>query len=232
MKLLKYTKKKVPVLRELQLYVSLEDLPLHNWSKMQEKNDVNWLRIDFDGRQPKINDNRLIKLKKALEDEYFILWNDDKFTDTLKKRNEIAYYIALYDNVNAILSRMRIGIIAGIGDKEVEKSLSHESRLIFIRQLKQLRYVMSELNSVHGDLEEINRLFAQNEGVKTKINLLLDSIEKETTKVTRRLNTELGDVAKILGYGYALNAKKITVADWIDLQKQAIEINSKQKTQE
>lgn len=213
-------------------YNSLEDMPLYNWHKMQEKNDVNWLRIDFDGRQKKIIDKRLDDLKKTLEDEYFVLWDDDKFKETLSKRNEIAYYIGLYDTVQSILFRMNTGIIAGIGDKEVEKALSAEARHKYIMQLKQLRYIMPVLNSVEGDLQEINRLHQQNEGVKTKIKLLADSIETESIKVTRRLNTELGEVAKTLGYGYAINSKEITVADWIDLQKQAIEINSKRALKE
>lgn len=229
---MKLLKSKKPKEIELQLYESLDDIMLHNWSKMQEKNDPNWLRIDFDGRQPKIKDIRLDELKKRLEDEYFVLWDDDKFKENLKKRNEIAYYIGLYDTVQAILYRMNTGIIAGIGDKEIEKALSMEARHKYIEQLKKLRYVMPLFNSVQGDLEEIKRLYQQNEGIKTKIKLLSDSIETESVKVTRRLNTELGDVANILGYGYAINAKEITVADWIDLQKQAIEINSKRKLKE
>lgn len=208
---------------EFQLYESLEDLPLYNWSKMQEKNDINWLRIDFDGRQKKIENKesllKLEELKKRLEDEFFLIWDDDKFKETLQKRHEIKYYIGLYEVVDATLNRIEAGYV----------NQQMESRLISIRKLKQLRYIMPELNSVEGDRIEIKRLRQQNDGIKTKIQLLAGDIETEGKKVTRRLNTELAGVSKTLELGYAIDAKTITVADWIDLQKQAIEINEKNK---
>jgi len=229
MKLFKPKKQKEP---DLPLYESLEDLPLYNWNKIQEKNDLNWLRIDFDGRQKKIADARLLEVKKKLDDEYFILWDDDRFTETLQKRNEISYYIGLYEIVKANLNRMSSGIIAGLKNKEDENALSAETRLKIIKQLKQLRYVMPEINSVVGDLEEIKRLYAQNEGVKTKIQLLSDSIEADGKKVTRRLNTEIHNVVSVLGWTDSVNAKEISVADWIDMQKQAIEINKKREVKQ
>lgn len=208
---------------ELQLYESLEDLPVYNWSKMQEKNDFNWLRIDFDGRQKKVFNKKdiekLTELKKFLEDEFFIIWDDDNFKETLEKRNEISYYIGLYEVVDANLNRLEAGY----------ENQQMESRLITIRQLKQLRYVMPELNSVEGDRIEIKRLRQQNEGIKTKVQLLSGDIETEGKKVTRRLNTELANVSKVLELGYAIDARATTVADWIDLQKQAIEVNEKNK---
>jgi hypothetical protein len=207
---------------KIQFYDSLEDLPLFNWHKMHEKNEVNWLIIGFDGRQKLIKNNELFLIKRKLEDEYFVLWDDDNFKQTLEKRNEINYYIGLYENVKAILDRMWLGFHIS----------QLESRLIYIRQLKALRYIMPEINSLQGDKEELERLYQQNEGVKTKINLLVDDIKVEGTKVTKRLNTELAIVSKILELGYAIDSKSISVADWIDLQKQAQEINFKRITKD
>jgi len=216
---MKTVKNKEP---KIQYYDSLEDLWLYNWSKMHEKNEVNWLIIGFDGRQKLIKNDELYLVKKRLEDEYFEIWNDDNFRTTLEKRNEINYYIGLYENVKAILDRMWLGF----------DNSQMENRLIYIRQLKQLRYIMPELNSVQGDKEALEKLYQQNEGVKTKINLLADDIKVEGTKITRRLNTELAIVSKTLELGYAIDAKSISVADWIDLQKQAQEVNSKRTTKE
>lgn len=207
---------------EVQFYDSLEDLPLFNWHKMHEKDEINWLIIGFDGRQKIIQNDELFLVKKRLEDEYFELWDDDNFRVTLEKRNEINYYIGLYENVKAILDRMYLGF-------DISQM---ESRLIYIRQLKALRYAMPELNSVQGDKEALEKLYQQNEGVKTKINLLADDIKVENTKKTRRLNTELANISKVLELGYAIDSKNISVADWIDLQKQAKEVNSKRTTKE
>lgn len=206
-----------------QFYESLEDLPLYNWSKMHEKNDLNWLRIDYDGRQKQIKENEtLLGIKKRLHDEYFLIWNDDKFKETLQKRDEINYYVGLYNIVKSNLDRLW----AGYDNSQME------SRLVTIRQLKKLHYVMPELNSFEGDRIELERLYQQNEGVKTKIKMLSDSLEVDNQKETRRLNTQLADISKTLELGYPINAKEITVADWIDLQKQAIDLARKRKVSE
>lgn len=223
---MKLVKTKEPELKPLEVYESLDDLWLYNWSKMQEQNDVNWLRIDFDGRQKRVVDAihilELNALKKRFEDEYFVIWDDDNFKDILKKRNEMNYYIALYDNVQSILNRMYAGF----------ENSQMENRLIFIRQLKQLKYNMPEFNSVEGDRKELTRLYQQNEGIKIKIQLLADDLKVEQTAVTRSLNVELANISKTLELGYSINAKEITVVDWIHFQKEAKEIIDKRKLKE
>lgn len=201
---------------------SLDLVSAFAWSKMQEENDVNWLRDGYDGRQKKIKDVRLDEIRKKLEDEAFKIMDDYNFNEILHKRLLIYDYSSKYDVVKMILQRMWLGF----GDNQME------SRLIFIKQLKQLGFKMKELNSVMRDKEELERLFQQVEGIKTKIKILIDEIKSEGKQVTRSLNKEMITVGKIVECGYMLDPKKISQAYWMDLQKTANEIIAKQKLME
>lgn len=198
---------------------NLEDITAYSWHKMIEDNDVNWIRIGFDGRQPKITDPVLLEIKIKLEDEAFKIMNNDNYKIILTKRVEINRYNDLYKVVVPLLRRMQFGF----------QNDQLEDRLEYIKILKQLRFSMPELNSVQGDLIEIDRLLQQAEGIKTKIQLLADDIKAEGSKETRSLNNQMIVVGEILKPGYMLDPKKISQAYWIELQKRASETNEANK---
>ncbi len=200
---------------------SLDLVSAWNWSKLQEEDDVNWLRDGFDGRKPRIKDIKLDEIRKDLEDEAFKLMNNDNFNEILHKRMLIYDYVNKYEIVKTILNRMWLGF----SDTQME------SRLIFIQKLAKLGFKMPELNSVMGDKKELERLFQQVEGIKTKINLLIDDIKTDGKKITRSLNKDMIIVCKILECGFH-DPKTISQAYWIEMQKTANEINEKQKTTE
>jgi len=106
-----------------------------------------------------------------------------------------------------------------------------EDRLIFIQKLEKLGFKMPVLNSVMGDKKELERLFQQVEGIKTKINLLIDDIKTDGKKITRSLNKDMIIVCKILECGFH-DPKTISQAYWMEMQKTANEINEKQKRKE
>lgn len=197
---------------------SLDLISAWSWSKLQEENDVNWLREGFDGRQPKIKDVRLDEIRKKLEDEAFKLMADDNFNDILEKRMLIYDYAEKYDLVKTILQRMWMGF----GDDQME------DRLIFIQKLAKLGFKMPELNSVMSDKEALEKMFQQVEGIKTKIQLLIDDIKVEVSKITRSLNKDMIVVCKILECSFH-DPKVISQAYWIDMQKTAHEINENNK---
>lgn len=207
--------------RNLNYLNSLDLVSAYAWSKMQEENDYNWLRDGFDGRQKRIKDISLEQIRKDLEDKAFLLMDDDNFNTILSKRMEIYKYAEKYELVKTILQRMWMGF----GDMQME------NRLVFIQKLKLLGFKMSELNSVEGDRIELERLFSQVEGIKTKINLLIDDIKVEGSKVTRSLNKDIINVCKIVECEMQ-DAKKISQAFWIELQKTAHEINEKRRLKE
>lgn len=198
---------------------NLEDITAYAWHKMIEENDVNWIRIGFNGRQSKISDPILMEIKTKLEDEAFKIMNNDNYKIILSKRVEMNRYNDIYKVVVPILRRMQFGF----QDDQLE------DRLAYIKILKQLRFSMPELNSVQGDLIEIDRLLQQAEGIKTKIQLLADEIKTEGSKETRSLNNQMIVVGTILNTGYMPDPKKISQAYWLELQKTASEINEANK---
>lgn len=207
--------------QDLKYLDSLDLVSAYAWSKMQEENDVNWLREGFDGRQKKIKDARLYEIRKKLEDEAFKIMADDHFNDILFKRMQIYQYAEKYDLVKTILQRMWMGF----GDNQMQ------NRIDLIDKLKQLGFRMRELNHVMGDKEELERLFQQVEGIKTKIQLLVDDIKVEGSKITRSLNKDMVNVCKILEFSYH-DPKVISQAYWMEMQKMANEIIKQQKRTE
>jgi len=207
--------------KELPYLDSLDLVSAFSWAKLQEENNVNWLREGYDGRQSKIKDIKLDEIRKNLEDQAFKLMDDDNFNEILHKRMLIYDYESKYDTVKTILQRMWMGFA----------DFQMEDRLIFIQKLSKLGFKMPELNSVVGDKKELERLFQQVEGIKTKINLLIDDIKTDGKKVTRNLNKEMINVGKIIECGFMLDPKVISQAYWIEMQKTAHEIIKKQPKQ-
>lgn len=207
--------------KDLKYLDSLDTVSAFAWSKLQEENDVNWLREGFDGRQKRIKDARLDEIRKKLEDEAFKLMADDHFNDILYKRMEIYNYAEKYEIVTTILQRMWMGF----GDNQME------NRAELVDKLKKLGFKMRELNHVMGDKEELERLFQQVEGIKTKIKLLIDDIKVEGKKVTRSLNDNIIAVCEILGFNYH-DSKVISQSYWMSLQKRANEKIKQQKVKE
>ncbi len=205
----------------LEYLDSLDLISAWAWSKLQEENDVNWLRDGFDGRQKKIKDIRLNEIRKKLEDEAFKLMDSDSFNDILRKRMLIYHYSEKYETVKTILQRMWIGF----GDNQME------SRLIFVKKLSALGFKIPELNNVMQDKEDLERCFQQVEGIKTKIQLLIDDIKVEGKKITRSLNKDMIIVCEILGFNYH-DPKSISQSYWIELQKLAYEKNERNKRTE
>lgn len=202
----------------LKYSTSLDMVSAYAWSKLQEENDVNWLRDGFDGRQKRIKDPRLDEIRKNLEDEAFKLMADDNFNEILSKRMQIYQFAEKYEIVKTILQRMWMGF----GDNQME------NRLVFVKKLALLGFKIPELNNVMQDKADLERCFQQVEGIKTKINILIDEIKTEGKKVTRSLNDDIINVCRILGFN-PMNSKKISQAYWIELQKNAYKENERNK---
>lgn len=191
---------------------SLDLISAYSWAKMQEENDVNWLREGFDGRQKRIKDKALEDIRTKLELEVYNLIQNDKLREYLHKRILISDLDGRYKTVISILNRMA----KGFADFQMQE------RLTYIRLLKQLRFNMPEINTIYGDFIEIQRLFQEAEGLKTKIKMLIDEIKTNGQKVTNNLNRDFINVCKLLDIEM-LNPKKTSQAYWIELQKLAKE---------
>ena len=86
---------------------------------------------------------------------------------------------------------------------------------------------MSEINTIDGDAVELTRLNTGCEGIKTKISLIELELNKDSKVETTSLSKQLQIATIGLQYPYRLDAKTLTVSEWIEICK-LLEEKSKQ----
>jgi hypothetical protein len=200
----------------MELYDTIETLPLYNFDKYRTTTDLNWFITSYDGRQKKEPKESLQEVEKKLLDEYFTAIDDRSFVNRLKKLGEIEYLVTKYNVVKSLISRIWIGF----GNEQME------TRLLFIKELAKHGFKMPEINTLKGDQEELLRLNSGVEGIKTKINLLQKELQKDENKVSVSLTKQLL-IAQIGLQINRINPREISVLEWVEITK-LLEEKSKQ----
>lgn len=194
---------------------TFEDLSLYKWDKFLITNDANWFRLDFDGRQSKIDTNKLHKCKEEIIEEYTKFVNDPSFANKLKVWSKIDWLKTKYYVVNSLLDRM----IAGFGTKQMD------IRLAVISNLKQWGFKFPEINTLDGDKELILQYKEVIKGIKTQIEILKKEVYEEAKQESRNLYDDMLSVSRALQLGYRINAKEVTLPEWITMCKRVKEIS-------
>lgn len=190
-------------------YNSIETLPLYNFDKYRNTRDLNWFIIGFDGRQTKQLNPSLQAIEKVILDEYFKAIDDRSFTNRLQKWAEIEVLKTKYFVVKSLINRMWLGFANNQMDV----------RLLFVKELAKHGFKMSEINTIDGDALELQRLNTGCEGIKTKISLIELELNKDAKTETTSLAKQLQIATIGLQYPYRLDAKTITVSEWIEICK-------------
>ena len=204
-------------LTKTHYFDTIETLPLYNFDKYRNTRDLNWFIIGFDGRQTKQSNPSLESIEKVILDEYFKAIDDRSFTNRLQKWAEIEVLKTKYFVVKSLINRMWLGF----GNNQMEL------RLLFIKELAKHGFKMSEINTIDGDAIELQRLNTGCEGIKTKIALIELELNKDAKIETTSLSKQLQIATIALQYPYRLDAKIITVSEWIEICK-LLEEKSKQ----
>ena len=190
-------------------YQSIETLPLYNFDKYRNTRDLNWFIIGFDSRQTKQKNEQLQAIEKVILDEYFKAINDRSFTIRLQKWAEIEVLKTKYFVVKSLINRMWLGFANNQMDV----------RLLFVKELAKHGFRMSEINTIDGDAVELHQLNTGCEGIKTKISLIELELNKDAKVETTSLAKQLQIATIGLQYPYRLDAKTITVSEWIEICK-------------
>ena len=190
-------------------YDSIETLPLYNFDKYRNTRDLNWFIIGYDGRDKKIQNEQLQAIEKTILDEYFKTIDDRSFTNRLQKWAEIEVLKTKYFVVKSLINRMWLGF----GNDQMEL------RLLFVKELAKHGFKMSEINTIDGDAVELSRLNTGCEGIKTKISLIESELNKDAKVETTTLAKQLQIATIGLQYPYRLDAKTITVLEWVEICK-------------
>lgn len=201
----------------IEYYESIKDLILWSWDRYLATKDNNFFIVGYDGRQPKIVNDKLTKLEKTLQDEYFIEIDDRDFNKKIEKWMKIDNLQTKYTIINMILDRMWIGFPDNQMDVRAE----------YINKLSKLGFKIPLINSVIGDAEEILRIREELKGIITQINIIKDELKTDAVVEHRSLNLQLKMMSKAMDFGFQLNSKELTVSEWIELCKELKTLSQK-----
>jgi len=202
----------------IEYYDSIEVLPLYNWDKYTTTRDNNWLIIDFNGRQPKIDNDELTVLESKLQEEYFKAVDDRTFVKKLQKWAKIDNLRTRYNVIAMLCQRLWLGF----GDMQMEL------RQQYIEIINKFGFNMPLINTVEGDAEEIALITNSMQNIKTQIEMLESELKTDEKKQTYSLNKQMVLVSLGLGLAYKIDAKQTTVSEWIELCKLLEEKNAQQ----
>jgi len=202
----------------IEYYDSIEVLPLYNWDRYTTTRDNNWLIIDFNGRQPKIDNEELTALEGKLQEEYFKAVDDRTFVKKLQKWAKIDNLRTKYNVIAMLCQRLWLGF----GDMQMEL------RQQYIEIINKFGFNMPLINTVEGDAEEIALITQSMQNIKTQIEMLESELKTDEKKQTYSLNKQMVLVSLGLGLAYKIDAKQTTVSEWIELCKLLEEKNAQQ----
>jgi hypothetical protein len=202
----------------IEYYDSIEVLPLYNWDRYTTTRDNNWLIIDFNGRQPKIDNEELTALESKLQEEYFKAVDDRTFVKKLQKWAKIDNLRTRYNVIAMLCQRLWLGF----GDMQMEL------RQQYIEIINKFGFNMPLINTVEGDAEEIALITNSMQNIKTQIEMLESELKTDEKKQTYSLNKQMVLVSLGLGLAYKIDAKQTTVSEWIELCKLLEEKNAQQ----
>jgi len=203
----------------IEYYDSIEVLPLYNWDRYTTTRDNNWLIIDFNGRQPKIDNDDLTALESKLQEEYFKAVDDRTFVKKLQKWAKIDNLRTRYNVIAMLCQRLWLGF----GDMQMEL------RQNYIEIINKFGFNMPLINTVEGDAEEIALITQSMQNIKTQIEMLESELKTDEKKQTYSLNKQMVLVSLGLGLAYKIDAKQTTVSEWIELCKLLEEKNAQQE---
>jgi hypothetical protein len=202
----------------IEYYDSIEILPLYNWDRYTTTRDNNWLIIDFNGRQPKIDNEELTALESKLQEEYFKAVDDRTFVKKLQKWAKIDNLRTRYNVIAMLCQRLWLGF----GDMQMEL------RQQYIEIINKFGFNMPLINTVEGDAEEIALITNSMQNIKTQIEMLESELKTDEKKQTYSLNKQMVLVSLGLGLAYKIDAKQTTVSEWVELCKLLEEKNAQQ----
>ena len=194
----------------IEYYESIKELILWSWDRYLATKDNNFFIVGYDGRQPRVVNEKLANLEKKLQDEYFVEVDDRDFNKKIEKWMKIDNLQTKYTVVNMILDRMWLGFPDSQMDVRGE----------YINKLNKLGFKMPMINSVYGDAQEILRIREELKGIITQIKIIKDELKTDAVVEHRSLNLQLKMMSKAMEFGFQLNPKELTVSEWIELCKE------------
>lgn len=196
--------------KNTEIYRTCETMPLWNFQKYLQTNDHKYFTKKL------INVDGLHEVVVSFFDEYVELSGSTQARERLKIMNEIMRLSNKFDTASlAITAIYSYDVRLGVEILE-----SH------IETLSRLKYKIDRNKPLFEQIESIS---TRMQGIKTRIEMLRPELETESQKEAESIESQLITVSRILNLPYRIDQKATTVLEWIEMQKQCIEITEKLK---
>jgi len=201
-------------------FATIEDLSLYRWDRYTSTKDNNWFLVDYDGRQEKIDCEELIEVEKSIQDQYFKAIDDRSFSVKMQKWSRIDWLRTKHSTCNFLLDELSITIHLAL-DANAKEHLSYlmERRWKITAELKKWGLKFPELNNYSEDLFLILDFRTVLKGIVTEIAIIAEELKEDGKKERTSLIKQLQIATLGLGYSYRLDAKILSLAEWVEICK-------------
>lgn len=205
--------KKIFVKETITYYDSAETLPLINWIKYFETQDLTY----FNDKRKKSKDN-----EQAMVQCFNDYIKISKNHDILRRFGKLHKIMKLQGKYNSVMMLCN----AILSYKDV-KNMEVFTELV--NSLEAWNYKIDRKKDV---FEQVLKVSKRVQGIKTQIELLEIELKKDDDKEAKSIERQLIVVSKGLGLNYRLKAEEITLKEWLEYQNELKEeIEQKQKSQ-
>jgi len=201
------------------IYRSIADLPLYNFDQYRKTLNNSWFVVGYDGRQKAVNPDLIKPVEDFVNEEYYARIQDRSFAIFIGKLAKIEAFKMKYYAASTLVERMAKGFGNDVQQQMVRKQ--------YIDELRKYGFKMEFMANVEEDLAALSIISTQIQSYKTQIELIKDELRKIGNKESLSLGRQLKIVSQALQLGYLINAKKITVLDWIEYTEQMEDLSAK-----
>ncbi len=201
-------------------FATIEDLSLYRWDRYTSTKDNNWFLVDYDGRQEKIDCDELTEVEKSIQDQYFKAVDDRSFSLKMQKWSKIDWLKSKHSTCNFLLDELSMTIQLEM-DINAKEHLSYltERRFKLVAELKKWGLKFPIMNSLKADLLLIQDFRNVLKGIVTEIAIIANELKDDGQKERKLLIEQLQIATLGLGYSFRLDAKVISLAEWIVICK-------------
>lgn len=184
------------------IYKKCDEMPLWNFQKYLETNELKYFTKEL--KEVKGLD---IVMNKFFE-EYLELTQNNAVFQRFSKIYKLLKLEGKYNCVSLILKSLY----------SFDKGLGMELFQALVWELEKWNYRIDRSKDIFTQLENITQRL---QNLKTQIEVLQLELKNDDKQESQSIESQLISVSRILELKYKLDAKEITIKEWVEFQKQA-----------
>jgi hypothetical protein len=184
------------------IYRKCDEMPLWNFQKYLETNELKYFTKEL----------KEVKGLDIVMNDFFIEYLElTKNNSVFRKFSNIYKLMKLEGKYKCIVL-----LTNSLYNYDIKYGIDTFNNLV--AELDKWGYKIDVKGDIFEQLETINQ---RNRVLETQINTLQIELKKDDKEESQSIEAQLISVSRILELNYKLNAKDITVMEWVELQKQA-----------